>query len=36
MLFVGGGHGFDVPDEADLLEVKQRPFVAAADKVTIE
>lgn len=36
VLLVSGGHGFDALEEADLLEVKQGPFVAGADKITIE
>lgn len=32
ILLVGGGHGFEVLEELDMVEVKQGPYVGAEDK----
>lgn len=33
LLFVSGGHGFEVLEDIDMIEVKQGPYVGDADKV---
>jgi len=32
VLLVGGGHGFEVLEEAEMIEVKQGPFLGDSDK----
>ena len=33
LLLTGGGHGFDVLEECQLIEVKQGPYLGMDDKV---
>ncbi len=32
LLQVGGGHGFEILEELEMIEIKQGPYVGAADK----
>ena len=32
VLMVGGGHGFQIKEDTDLLEIKQGPYLGADDK----
>ena len=36
VVLVGGGHGFEVLEELEMLEVKQGPYVGEADKTRFE
>jgi mannose-6-phosphate isomerase-like protein (cupin superfamily) len=36
IVLVGGGHGFEVLEELEMIEVKQGPYVGEADKVRFE
>jgi mannose-6-phosphate isomerase-like protein (cupin superfamily) len=36
IVLVGGGHGFEVLEELEMLEVKQGPYAGDADKVRFE
>ncbi|MBV9463771.1 MAG: hypothetical protein JO317_06030, partial [Verrucomicrobiae bacterium] len=33
ILLIGGGHGFEVIEDVVMIEVKQGPYIADADKV---
>ncbi len=36
IVLVGGGHGFEVLEELEMIEVKQGPYVGDADKTRFE
>ena len=36
ILLASGGHGFEVLEELEMIEVKQGPFLGAADKTHFE
>ena len=36
ILLIAGGHGFEAMDDLEMIEVKQGPYVADADKVRFE
>ncbi len=36
ILLAGGGHGFEVLEEAEMIEVKQGPYCAEKDKIRFE
>ena len=33
ILLAAGGHGFEILEDAEIIEIKQGPYVAAADKI---
>jgi mannose-6-phosphate isomerase-like protein (cupin superfamily) len=36
VLLISGGHGFQVLEATEMLEIKQGPYLGAADKTTFE
>jgi len=36
ILLAGGGHGFEVLEQAEMIEVKQGPYCAEKDKIRFE
>lgn len=36
VLLISGGHGFKVLEATEMLEIKQGPYLGAADKITFE
>jgi mannose-6-phosphate isomerase-like protein (cupin superfamily) len=36
ILLVSGGHGFEILEEADLIEVKQGPYLGEGEKVRFQ
>ena len=36
ILLAGGGHGFEMIEESEIIEVKQGPYISEVDKVRFE